>query len=74
MKLTEYDGLSESLRKSLEISQKLANQVSPIIEQQNKLQRIADSIKSPLPDVSENFPTLDALTGIKRIHANFGRE
>ena len=64
MKLTEYDGLSESLRKSLEISQKLANQVSPIIEQQNKLQRIADSIKSPLPDVSVNFPTLDALTGI----------
>ena len=65
MKLTEYDGLSESLRKSLEISQKLANQVSPIIEQQNKLQRIADSIKSPLPDVSVNFPTLYALTGIK---------
>ena len=65
MKLTEYDGLSESLRKSLEISQRLANQVSPIIEQQNKLQRIADSIKSPLPDVSVNFPTLDALTGIK---------
>ena len=64
MKLTEYDGLSESLRKSMEISQKIANQVSPIIEQQNKLQRIADSIKSPLPDVSVNFPTLDALTGI----------
>ena len=65
MKLTEYDGLSESLRKRLEISQTLANQVSPIIEQQNKLQRIADSIKSPLPAVSVNFPTLDALTGIK---------
>ena len=64
MKLTEYDGLSESLRKSLEISQKLADQVSPIIERQNELQRIADSFKGTLPDISANIPALDALASI----------
>lgn len=62
IKTTDYDGLPESLRKSIEITKKLYESVSPIIEQQNKLQQIADA--ATMPKIAISSPAMDTLNGI----------
>ena len=62
IKTTDYDGLPESLRKSIEITKKLHESVSPIIEQQNKLQQIADA--ATMPKIAISSPAMDTLNGI----------
>ena len=59
--MSDYDSLQDTLRRSMEISEKLANQVSPILEQQERLQRIIDSTSVKLPEIPVSSPAMDAI-------------
>lgn len=61
IKMSDYDSLQDTLRRSMEISEKLANQVSPILEQQERLQRIIDSTSVKLPEIPVSSPAMDAI-------------
>ena len=53
--------MADALRKTQEISEKLVNQVSPILEQQEKLQRIIDSASVKLPEIAVSSTVMDAI-------------
>ena len=42
-----YEPVPESLRKSMELTEKLRESASPIIEQQDRIQRIVDAATIP---------------------------
>lgn len=57
-----YEPVSEPLRKSMEISEKLRESVSPILEQQDRIQRIVDA--TTIPKIAVSSPALEALKDI----------
>lgn len=61
IKVSDYDRMTDALRKTQEISEKLANQVSPLLEQQEKLQRIIDSASVKLPEIPVPSTTMDSI-------------
>lgn len=69
-----YDPIPESLRKSMEISEKLRDGVSPILEQQDRLQRILDA--TTIPKITVSSPATEELkdivdnSAVKILHEN----
>ena len=57
-----YEPVPESLRKSMELTEKLRESVSPIIEQQDRIQRIVDA--ATIPKIAISSPAMDALKEI----------
>lgn len=59
----ENNLIPDSMRKSIELSEKLKDSIAPIVEQQEKLQRIVDA--AAIPKVVVPSPALDAFKGIQ---------
>lgn len=57
----ENNPIPDSVRKSIELSEKLKDSIAPIVEQQEKLQRIVDA--AAIPKVVVPSPALDAFKG-----------
>lgn len=57
-----YEPVPESLRKSMELTEKLRESASPIIEQQDRIQRIVDA--ATIPKIAISSPAMDALKEI----------
>lgn len=56
----DYDPIPESLRKSMEISDKLRESVSPILEHQDRIQKIVDT--ASIPKIDTLSPRLEAIS------------
>lgn len=61
IKVSEYDRMTDALRKTQEISEKLANQVSPILEQQEKWQKTIDSASVKLLEIPVSSTAMDSI-------------
>ena len=55
----DYDPIPESLCKSMEISEKLRDSVSPLLEQQDRIQRIEDAVS--VPKIAISSPAMDEI-------------
>ena len=55
----DYDPIPESLCKSMEISEKLRDSVSPLLEQQDRIQRIEDAVS--VPKLAISSPAMDEI-------------
>ena len=56
------DNIPEALRKSIEISEKLQEKFSPILEQEKKMQQLVEGVNIPKFEVSTQ--ALDAMRNI----------
>lgn len=59
----ENNPIPDSIRKSIELSEKLKDSIAPIVEQQEKLQWIVDA--TAIPEVVVPSPALEAFKGIQ---------
>lgn len=64
-KKDSYEGITDSMRKSIEDNEKIRDSVVPILEQQERIQQIVDTVKVPRIDISSS-----AIESIKSISEN----
>ena len=64
-KKDSYEGITDSMRKSIEDNEKIRDSVVPILEQQERIQQIVDTAKVPRIDISSS-----AIESIKSISEN----
>ena len=53
-KKDSYEGITDSMRKSIEDNEKIRDSVVPILEQQERIQQIVDTVNVPRIDISSS--------------------
>ena len=53
-KKDSYEGITDSVRKSIEDNEKIRDSVIPILEQQERIQQIVDTVNVPRIDISSS--------------------
>ena len=53
-KKDSYEGITDSMRKSIEDNEKIRDSVVPILEQQERIQQIVDTVNVPGIDISSS--------------------
>ena len=61
-KKDSYEGITDSMRKSIEDNEKIRDSVVPILEQQERIQQIVDTVKVPRIDISSS--TIESIKSI----------
>ena len=63
-KKASYEGITDSVRKSIEDNEKIRESVTPILEQQERIQQIVDTVNVPRNDISSS--TIESVKSISK--------